>query len=276
MLRTLILTLVAALSVLSQASANSPSPTAGSSNDATFNYGLSSFLGSGIYSINGQTVQLYRIPFSADLDNHSADKPHFSVQLPVTFGFYNFQPQDVLSGQIPKSLDTLSVLAGIDGNLPLSETWHYLQLVAVGYTRSAGLVDKKLTGTQIALERTAPWNGWVTRYRSEVLGALSSGGPTGTDRVLRLLQGVEFDRPQSWDIFRHQAAIGTYGVVRWFPGPFAYTPTHSAIRLETEAGITFGTAEPIRIFRLPLPRLSLGYRRAADLNVVFLGFGTPF
>lgn len=264
---------------LARASAPAPSPSPVSqpaSNDATFNYGLSSFLGSGIYTFSGQNVQLYRIPFRLRLDDHAAREPEFYAVLPVTYGFYNFSPTDVLHGDVPRSVDTLSVLAGIEGRWWLSEEWRYLQLGAVGYTRAAGHPDKRLIGTQAAIEHYAPWGPWSTRVRTELLGALSAGGPDGTDRVLRLLEGVELDHPQSWEVFGRQAAVGVYGVVRWYPGAFAYTTTQTPIRLEAEAGVTFGTVEPLRVWSLPLPRLSLGYRRAASLNVFFLGFGTPF
>ena len=245
------------------------------SNDTTFNYGLSSFLGSGIYSVSGQSVQLYRVPITMRLDHEAPPAPEFYLQLPVTFGFYDFTPQDVLQGVVPHSVDTISGLAGIEARLSLNEYWRYLQLGAVGYTQAAGHPDKQLVGTQAAFEHIAPWRAWNTRYRAEILGALSSGGPGGTDRVLRVLQGIELDRPQSWQVLDRQAAIGTYGVVRWYPGAVAFTSSQTPVRFETEAGVTFGTADPIRILSLPLPRLSLGYRRASSLNVFFLGFGTP-
>ncbi len=272
------LVLVALLSATTAPAAPSNGTGTGQpvSNDTTFNYGLSSFLGSGIYSVSGQAVQLYRVPVTIRLGDDSAPAPEFYAQFPVTFGFYNFTPEDVLQLQVPHSLDTVSGLAGLETRLTLNEQWRYLQLGAVGYTKAAGQPDKRLIGTQVALERISPWGDWNTRYRAEVLDALSGGGPGGTDTIVRLLQGVEFDRPQSWQVLNRQAAIGTYGVVRYYPGAVAFTSSNAPVRLETEAGLTFGTAEPIRVLTLPLPRLSLGYRRAANLNVFFLGFGTPF
>ena len=247
------------------------------SNDTSFNYGLSSFLGSGIYSFSGRNVQLYRVPISLRINpDDRAPVPALYLQLPVTFGFYNFKPADVLEGQIPHSLDTVSGLAGLEGRLELTGTWRYLQLLAVGYTHASGIADKRLVGTQMALEHVAPWGSWTLRWRNEFLGALSGGGEGGTDNVLRVLEGLEVDHPQSWRVFGHQAAIGGYFVERWYPSAPAFTVGNAPVRFETEAGLTFGTATPIRVLSLPLPRLSLGYRRAANINVFSLGFGTPF
>lgn len=222
-------------------------------------------------------MQLYRVPITIGLPQYSTEHVQYYAQLPITFGFYGFTPTDVLHGDVPHSLDTVSGLAGIEGRVRLSDEWRYLQLVAVGYTIAAGNPNRDLLGVQSALERKSPWKGWNVRWRNEILAALSGGGESGSDKVIRLLEGVEADRPQSWNLFGRQAAIGTYGVIRWYGGGAApFATGEAAIRLESEAGLTFGTAETIRVFSLPLPRLSLGYRRASNLNIFFLGFGTPF
>lgn len=260
------------------AAASPPSTASGQpiANDTTFNYGMASFLGSGIYSVNGQAVQLYRIPFTMRLDHGAPPEPELYAQLPVTFGFYNFTPTDVLEGSVPHSLDTVSTLAGLELRLRLDDRWRYLQLGAVGYTKAAGNPDRKLVGTQAALERTDAVGSWNTRFRSELLAALSGGGPGGTDNVVRVLEGIEFDRPQSWQVFRHQAAVGTYTVVRYYPATVAFSASRTPIRFESEVGVTCGTLKPVTVFSLPMPRLSVGYRRAGRLDVFFLGFGTPF
>lgn len=250
--------------------------TAPITNDATFDYGLSSFLGSGIYSINGQNVQLYRIPVTVDLRPQPTERTQYYAQFPVTFGFYGFVPTDVLQGDVPKSIDTVSALAGLQSRTLLNGEWHYLQLIAAGYTVAAHNPDKQLGGVQSALERVAPWRKWRVRWRNEALGAVTTGRGSSPGKILRLLEGVEMDRLQSWSVLGRQAAIGAYGVVRWYGGAAPIIANGEALRLEEEAGVTFGTAEPIRVLKIPLPRLSLGYRRTSALNVFFLGFGTPF
>ena len=43
-----------------------------------------------------------------------------------------------------------------------------------------------------------------------------------------------------------------------------------------ELGVTFGATEPLRLWRIPLPRIGLGYRFGDSLSVYRLVFGTPF
>ncbi len=55
------------------------------------NFAFATQLGSGVYSISGRTLQIYRLPFSHTLK--STDDSDYGVELtlPVTFGFYDFE-----------------------------------------------------------------------------------------------------------------------------------------------------------------------------------------
>src|SRR5687767_8748064 len=57
------------------------------------NFAFATQLGSGVYSVSGRTLQIYRLPFSHTLK--SPDNSDFGVELtlPVTFGFYDFELQ---------------------------------------------------------------------------------------------------------------------------------------------------------------------------------------
>jgi hypothetical protein len=45
---------------------------------------------------------------------------------------------------------------------------------------------------------------------------------------------------------------------------------------QMEIGVTFGTIEPLRIWRIPLPRVGLGYRFGDELSVFRFVLGAPF
>jgi hypothetical protein len=46
--------------------------------------------------------------------------------------------------------------------------------------------------------------------------------------------------------------------------------------LQYEVGFTLGTSEPRRIWRIPLPRVGIGYRFGSDLDAWRIVFGTPY
>jgi hypothetical protein len=46
--------------------------------------------------------------------------------------------------------------------------------------------------------------------------------------------------------------------------------------MQFEIGLTLGTTETLRVWRIPLPRVGIGYRFGGDLSVVRIVFGTPY
>jgi hypothetical protein len=77
------------------------------------NFAFATQLGSGVYSVSGRTLQIYRLPFSHTLK--SSEDSGFGVELtlPVTFGFYDFELQDTADGDIPTQVDALSFVPGL-------------------------------------------------------------------------------------------------------------------------------------------------------------------
>ena len=57
-------------------------------------------------------------------------------------------------------------------------------------------------------------------------------------------------------------------------------PVDSAERradsLQYEVGITLGTPETRRVWRIPLPRVGVGYRFGSNLDAWRIVFGTPY
>jgi hypothetical protein len=55
------------------------------------NFAFATQLGSGIYSVSGRTLQIYRLPFDHTL--RSTDEGRFGIELtlPVTLGFFDFK-----------------------------------------------------------------------------------------------------------------------------------------------------------------------------------------
>jgi hypothetical protein len=70
------------------------------------NYGFASELGSGVYSIDGRTVQIYQIPlkFSFRQASPQGATPGLNLVVPLTLGFFNFQTQDVAQLKVPNQI----------------------------------------------------------------------------------------------------------------------------------------------------------------------------
>jgi len=90
------------------------------------NYAFASELGSGIYSIDGRTIQVYQIPVSFELRPARPHRPPPGINflMPITFGLFNFQPTDLLHLDVPTSIGAVSLEPGVELDYWMSDAWH--------------------------------------------------------------------------------------------------------------------------------------------------------
>ncbi len=100
------------------------------------NFAFATQLGSGVYSVSGRTLQIYRLPFGHTL--RSTDESSFGVELtlPVTFGFYDFELQDIEDGDIPTQVDSLSFVPGLTLVFELQPDWTLEPYFEAGIARA--------------------------------------------------------------------------------------------------------------------------------------------
>jgi hypothetical protein len=82
------------------------------SEQAFIDFGFANQLGSGVYTMSGRTLQVYRLPFGYEFDQDTDARVRARLTLPVTLGFLDFEPVDVVHTGL-RPLDSLS-FAGSD------------------------------------------------------------------------------------------------------------------------------------------------------------------
>jgi hypothetical protein len=242
------------------------------------NFAFATQLGSGVYSVSGRTLQIYRLPFSLTLNSASDSEIGVVLTLPVTFGFYDFELQDVAGGDIPTDVDALSFVPGLALVFELQPGWQLEPYVEAGLSRAR---DMEADSTVYA-------GGLVSLYEFDGLGfdwqLRNDLVHAGVD-VHGTAGGDHFTRFQTLLTARHRfAPDASIDYLIYAMNDFYLTqpngPVDSAGRngdsMQYEVGITLGQAETRRIWRIPLPRLGIGYRFGSDLGVVRLVIGTPF
>ena len=73
--------------------------------------------------------------------------------LPVTAGFFDFSPVDVISEGPPTRVDSFSVVPGIELDHQMANDWHFIPYVRAGFSLASSSVDGWLYGTGFRLER---------------------------------------------------------------------------------------------------------------------------
>lgn len=240
-------------------------------------------LGSGIYALNGRTLQIYRLPVSWRVSEPADGRPGVRLRLPVTVGLYDFEPRDMIDAGIPDQLDTLSVAGGVELDFDLGDDWHLLPYVEAGRAwEAASATDATLYSAALHLQREWERGDQLRRLSAGVVYAgVDLDGSTGTADLLKVEAGAESRRPLGFEMASEQADSGVYLLAEWYPDQpeqpvVRSAQTSSALPFQMELGVTLGTVEPVRVWGLPLPRVGLAWRFGEGLSVYRLVFGAPF
>jgi hypothetical protein len=246
------------------------------------NFAFAHRLGTGIYEISGRTVQVYSLPFERRLREAEDGRAGLVLTLPVTLGFFNFKVQDILESGLPSDISTLSFVPGLRWEIEAGEHWQLQPFVEAGVARDR---TDDLRARVATVGATADWRGpsphGALRWHHSLAYARSRIDGAGTDDFALWVSGGELVRPLETRIRDRQLDWAPYAALRWYPDApsvplLASTPARGVTRLQGELGFTLGTAQPMKIAGVELPRIGLGYRFGEDLSVFRLVIGERF
>ena len=275
--RTLLclLTLLLATPALSQAPGETREDVAVGD---SINYVFATDLGSGVYDLGGRTLQIYRFTWDKPLRETRQGHVGARFVLPVTAGFFDFNPIDVISSGPPTRVDSFSVVPGLELDYLLDDDWHLLPYARAGFSVASSSVDGWLYGAGLRAERKAEFRGWDSFVRSELAYAgVKYRQDTPDDEFLRLRQAFDLTRVVRLRARGRQLELGIYAVFDVIGDP----PTAPLANVDeqpvqAEFGITFATRPRLKIWRFDAPRLGFGYRLAGELSAWRLVIGAPF
>jgi hypothetical protein len=244
----------------------------------SISYVFATDLGSGVYDLGGRTLQIYRLTYTRELREPTPEKFGARFDLPVTFGFLDFSPVDVISRGLPTRIDSFSTVPGVELDYLLRGDWHLLPYARAGFSVASSSVDGWLFGTGLRLERRREFHGWDSLVRSELTYAgVNYRHDVSDDRFVRLRQGFDFTRPLSWKLGNLSAELGLYGIFDVvLDSPAAPLAGGRNYPMQAEFGFTFSTRPRYKIWRFDAPRLGFGYRLAGELSAWRFVIGTPF
>jgi hypothetical protein len=248
-----------------------------------FNYAFATRLGSGVYTISGRTLQVYRLPLSVTFrpeePEDEGNRKGWRFTFPVTFGFYDFNATDILESGLPQNVSTLSLIPGAEFFLPVTSNWLLKPYV------EAGKVWDRSGNADSAVYSAGVWSradfraghfdlslgnglGYTVVDPSSVSGSdaladletafearhvLGRDGQGKVDCALYLVQHLYFEKPDyPLDTGGGSGLLGQY-----------------------EVGMTLGGPEPHKIWKIPLPRVGVGYLFGQDLSAFRLVIGSP-
>jgi hypothetical protein len=243
-----------------------------------FNYAFATQIGSGIYDISGRRLQVYSLPLAVTFRPSEESRAGWRFIFPMTFGFIDFNQQDVLESGLPENVSTVSLVPGVEFLVPIQEHWLLKPFVQAGYvwdrsgdagaaTYSAGLHSRfdfsaggfnSVLGNGLTYSLVVP----TSRPGRDSMVAFE----TAFTASHLLGQGGESN-----------ADYEPYFVGRLYFGGLDEPLTSEAptTLAQYEVGVTFGSREPVKLWKIPLPRVGLSYVFGQDLSVIRIVFGAP-
>jgi hypothetical protein len=248
---------------------------------AVINFGFATQLGSGIYTLSGRTLQVYRLPFSWKIPAADDARVHARVTLPLTIGLADFDPIDVIESGLPEGLDTISFVPGIELRIAVADNWHLEPFVEAGIARdSTSEFDQRVYSVGLRSRYELEDGELHWEFLEELLHmTVEQKSADSSDDCTRFRLGVTARRALDAILMGRRADYLAYGFVDVYtdtPAGPADGEQGDSGGAQLEIGITFGTVEPLKIWRVPLPRLGIGYRVGEDLSVFRVVFGSPF
>jgi hypothetical protein len=244
----------------------------------SINYVFATDLGSGVYDLDGRTLQIYRYTYRRELRETREDKMGVRFTLPLTAGFFDFNPFDVIASGPPRRVDSLSVVPGLELDYLLDNGWHLVPYARAGFSLASSSVDGWLYGAGLRVERRREYQGWDGLLRSEIaFAAVNYRDEQPADQFARLRQGFDFTRTFGREYRKRRLEIGLYGILDYVADPpTAPVANGRQVPAQAEFGITFASAPRFKIWRFDAPRLGFGYRIAGELSAWRFVIGEPF
>jgi len=245
------------------------------------NYAFAAYLGSGIYAASDGAVQVYSAPFSWTLRPPSEGRPGIKLKLPVTIGFYDFKALDLIEGQLPDDVATISFIPGVEFRYPLRENWALTPFIDLG------------AGIDVSGDKTTwIWSGGV---ESDVLFARGQTDMTlgnnlqyaayavpGEDEkgsFLVLENGLDLARPVRLSASGRTNRFSLYLMNQVYFDELEllrYDEELLEVRYQFEVGVTYIPHRSLDLWLFDITRIGLGYRFGDGLAAFRLIFGMPF
>jgi hypothetical protein len=247
---------------------------------AVVNFGFATQLGSGVYTMSGRTLQVYSLPIGYTLPGDDASRWSLRLTMPITLGLIDFEPIDVVESGLPENFDSISIVPGVEIGFAVNDAWLLQSFVEGGVARDrTNELDQRVYAAGVRSRFDLGSSATLWQLEQELLHVVvEQQGGSGRDDCTRLRFGATARRAFEASLAGRRPDYLLYAVADLYTD----TPSgpaegeHPGSGTQLEVGITFGTVEPMRLGRVPLPRVGIGYRFGEDLSVFRLVLGSAF
>jgi hypothetical protein len=245
------------------------------------NWYYAATFGTGVYTAGDRSVSVFQLPFSHALQTIDEDGIGLRFKLATTFGFYDYDIDNVLSAQIPDRLSTFSILPGVEWEIPLNRRWTIRPYLDAGYGR-------EIAGNQSALIYDFGVKSRVLIARDHgvefaLVNSLTSAGyrPSGGSNKPfgYLASGVDITIPTERTLFGQDVSIGFTPVYYYYFSRLRFSEfsdPNNSLREEFQLALSIVASKPWSLRLFEVDRIGLSLRSSGNVTGVSLFTSLPF
>lgn len=242
----------------------------------SLNWAYQSGLQDGFFIGTQENAHIYKLPISYTLRDFNDHKWALKLKLPLTVGIY-----DIEAGNRNIDLNVMSVVPGIELQMPVNDNWILMPSVNFGFgkdTSSGGF--RYLYSLGIKHHVFFRWKQFDftfgNRFRYDGYSAEGNGR---SGHIPTFDTGLDMRFPLGFNLFKKPSYLSFYGVYHhYFDGVTVIYAIEKSFEVDNqqELGLTLSTIPSWKIWALPIDRVGIGYRFGDRFSSVRLVFGMPF
>lgn len=240
-------------------------------------YAYANYLGSGLYTAAGRSVQMLSIPFSFPKPIHTDEDLRVKVKIPVTIGFYDFSSDGPFPQGIAEKVATMTIVPSVNFEYQVNPDWRLTPFFDLG------LGQNFATGSVIGIYAAGVHNNynfiWMNKKFRLGNRALYAGHTAADTNFASFDTGLEISQPLGGRVFSKMLDVKFYAINYLYLQNLKllrYQKAPITISMQNEIGFSFGLTKSINRPVLKIPRLGIGYRFGGGVTAVRIVFGAPF
>ena len=248
--------------------------------DESANYAFGVYNGSGFYTATSSnaTVLLLNFPYSWPVSDEGSP---WHWRLAVATGFFDYDGDDVADFELPSSLDTLTIVPGIEYHFQMSDTWVLRPFFDLGYAGNLSTGEEAIVaGVGVVSEKH--WGGtgvphvWFNKLIYSEYETRKSGFH---DEYAEILTGIDYRFDHCLIVAGVQVVPTLYSMLF-----YRYNDIDVLERLDNgyrdeftiEVGATLYAPKPMDLSVIELNRVGIGYQEAPYGHLVRIVFGALY
>jgi len=245
------------------------------------NWYYAATFGTGVYTAGDRTVTAIQLPISRVLRPVGEGRYGLQLKIPVTLGVYDYTFDNAFSGEFPDQVSTVSVMPGLEWELPLSSRWTVKPYFSTGFGQELsgresaliydfGIKSRYLVGKDKGVEFALVNVLTAAGYRPR-------GGPAQPFGVIAI--GLDLVIPTNQVLFGREAFIGFTPSYYYYFNTINFAEINDAdkrLREQFELAISVMSRKPWSLKYLDVDRVGIAIRSSSEVFGVSLFTALPF